>query len=121
MNKKEKKKKYYSLKAKNAVRILEQEIASIRYVKNWAVLVGCSKTKLNQLIRYEFAVSAKAMMKNIRFRKIKQTIEEHPNYGSFAVAKENGLENERELYKFLSRNFDTNFSELSFQIHWDEE
>lgn len=60
------------------------------------------------------------MLMNTRLEMIKETIKGHPDYGCFAVAKENGLANERELYKFLNRNFETCFTELRFELLWNE-
>ncbi|MBD3616718.1 MAG: hypothetical protein HUJ22_09095 [Gracilimonas sp.] len=118
MNNKEIKKKRDSLKAQQAVSLLEQEIAKIRYVKDWALFVGCSKTTLNHLVKAEFNVSAKSKMKTIRFKKIKKMIREHPDFGCTAVAIESGLKNERELYKFLTRNFEINYTKLRFNLLW---
>jgi methylphosphotriester-DNA--protein-cysteine methyltransferase len=118
MNNFEKKQIRQRIEAEQALRLLKKEIANIRYVKDWAKLVNCSKTKLNQLMKFRFGVTAKTMLKNTRLETIKETIKEHPDYDCFAVAKENGLPNECELYKFLSRNFETSFTELRFELLW---
>ncbi len=52
---------------------------------------------------------------------IEETIAEHPDLGSYAIACECGLYNERELYNFLIRNFDISFSKLKFKILLEED
>lgn len=108
-----------SIEARHAIQILESNIDKIRYVKEWANLLGYSKGKLNNLTDLEFGISAKNLMKEIRLRRIKQIILEHPEYGSYAVAIESGLSNERELYKFLNRNYNTCFSKLKYNLYID--
>jgi len=106
------------IEAEKALWVLKKEIERVRYVKDWAVLAKCSKTKLNQLMKIQFGITAKTVLKNTRLEMIKETITKHPEYGCFAVAKENGLCNEKELYKFLNRNFETSFTELRFELLW---
>ncbi|MTI86964.1 MAG: AraC family transcriptional regulator [Balneolaceae bacterium] len=119
MNKKEINEKRKIEEAKRAVYILEHKIHEIRYVKDWALIFGCSKTKLNNLITIQFCVSPKVMMKQVRFERIKDTIKKDPSLCSFAVADQCGLLNEKTLYQFLSRNFETSFSNLRFKLLWD--
>lgn len=109
-------KKYIELEAARVCKILEEELAEIRYVKDWAVQAGCSCKKLQRMIQATFGISAKEKLKVVRFNAIKQTLIEEPDSTSYAVAVMVGLKNEREAYKFLSRNFDTSFSELKFDL-----
>lgn len=119
MHKIEKKRIRQRKEAEQAVRVLKKEIEHIRYVKDWAILAKCSKTKLNQLMKTRFGVTAKTILKNTRLEVIKETIAENPDLGCYAIACECGLNNERELYKFLNRNFETSFTDLRFDILWD--
>lgn len=110
------KKKIRVIEAENAVQILKENIANTRHVKVWALHAGCSKTKLNQLMTIQFKLTAKAVLKNTRLEAIKETIAADLDLGSYAVACECGLQNEQELYKFLTRNFETSFTELRAEI-----
>jgi methylphosphotriester-DNA--protein-cysteine methyltransferase len=105
-----------NIEAQKAGRILEQEISDIRHVKDWAAKTGCSKKKLQRIIKAHFGITAKKKLKRIRFKVIKQTVQEHPDITSYALAKRAGLENEQTVYHFLNRNFETNFSNLKVEI-----
>ena len=102
--------------AHKACRILEEEIANIRYVQDWAAKAGCSKKKLQRLIKACFGIAAKQKLKKIRFKVIQQTIQEQPDITSYALAKKVGLESEQIVHQFLSRNFETNFSNLKVEV-----
>lgn len=118
MNKEEKRKLLMKREAIKAVELLKNDIGHVRYVKDWAMLAGCSKTKLNQLIKEEYSVTAKAMMKKIRLEAIETAIMEHPSLGSYGIAQEAGLGSEQDIYRFLNRNFDTTFTDLQFDLLW---
>lgn len=121
MNKKEIKRRLALREAQNAALILKSSITDIRHVQDWALKVGCSKTKLNRLITKYYGVSPKTLMMLIRLECIMKTIKENPETCCYAVATECGLGNEKVLYQFLSRNFDTSFSDLRIKVLFDSE
>ena len=121
MNKKEIRRKRNFREAEIALQILDQKITSIRYVQDWALILGCSKTKLTRLITTHYKMSPKDLMKQVRLERIRKTIKENPEFGSYAVADECGLPNDKVLYQFLNRNFETSFSDLRFEILWNED
>lgn len=55
-------------------------------------------------------------LKLFRFSIIKTELEKDSGITSFALASKTGLKDEKELYKFLRRNFNTCFTELKHEI-----
>ncbi|WP_421775477.1 hypothetical protein [Gracilimonas sp.] len=121
MNNKEIKKKRGLREAQNAALILKSDIRSIRHVQDWAFKVRCSKTKLNRLIAKHYGISPKMLMMLVRLDSIIKVIKKHPEMGCYGVANECGLRNDKVLYQFLSRNFDTSFSELRIKTLCDSD
>lgn len=108
--------KYIEIEANRLCKILEDELAEIRYVKHWAAKAGCSKRNLQRVIKTCYGITAKAKLKEIRFNAIKQTLREHPGITSYGLAATVGLKNEQGVYNFLSRNFDTSFSNIKLLV-----
>lgn len=106
------KRKFVMVEANRVCEILEDEIAEIRYVKDWATRAGYSRKKLQRIVMTYYGITAKEKLKQYRFEAIKKAIKETPSITSYAVAIKTGLKNEQELYKFLNRNFNTSFSAL---------
>ncbi|NGP75837.1 AraC family transcriptional regulator [Balneolaceae bacterium YR4-1] len=104
------------LKAERALQVLAEDIASIRYVKDWADKIGCSQPILNDLIKIHFGLNAKQLLKEIRFIKICEIIESDPNATSYSVARSTGLHDEQGLFKFLKRHFNTTYSEIRYDV-----
>lgn len=102
--------------AERAYKKLREEISEIRYVGDWAMKTNCSRTKLLKVIKAHYKITPKEMLRKTRYEMIKDRINDNPEINSYVVAVENGLKNEKELFKFLNRNFDTNFSKLRFKI-----
>lgn len=104
------------LKAERALQLLSEHIAKIRYVKDWSQMVGCTESTLNRLSKRYFEANSKQVLKEVRFKKIRECIEENPDMTSFAVARSCGLHNEQGLFKFLKRHFDTTYSEIKYEV-----
>lgn len=104
------------LKAERALKVLAEEIASIRYVKDWTDKLGYSQPILNELIKSHFGLNAKQLLKEIRFVKICELIENDPNATSYSVARSTGLHDEQGLFKFLKRHFNTTYSEIRYEV-----
>lgn len=112
----EKREELKRLKAERALQILADRIGDIRYVKDWALEVGCTETTLTRLSKCYFKANSKQVLKKVRYRKICKLIEENPDITSFAVAHSSGLGNEQNLFKFLKRHFDTTYSEIRYEV-----
>jgi len=106
--------------AEEALNVLNANIDKIRYVKEWANLSGCSKSKLNNIIKTIYHVTPKELLRKERLKKIEEVIIAHPKMTSYAVAVECGLRNDKNLYKFLKINFDTTFTDLKFCLIWED-
>jgi len=63
---------------------------------------------VNRVIQHIFGITAKQKLTEIRFLKIQEELQANPQNKCFVIA----LNNEKELYKFLSRNFSTTISAL---------
>lgn len=102
--------------ARRLCKILEIELVDIRYVKEWAARSGCSKKKLQRIIKAYYGITAKEKLKLTRFNAIKQILREEPDITSYGLAVSVGLKNEQIVYKFLNRNFDTSYRELKSEV-----
>lgn len=104
------------LKAEQALQVLAEDISNIRYVKDWADRMGYSQPILNELVKNHFGLNSKQLLKEIRFSKICELIENDPNATSYSVACSTGLNDEQGLFKFLKRHFDTTYSEIRYEV-----
>ena len=104
------------LKAEQALQILAQEIARIRYVKDWAREAGCTQRVLNELVKRYFRINSKQLLKEVRYSKICKLIEENPDITSYSVACSCGLHDEQGLFKFLKRHFNTTYSDIRYEV-----
>ena len=102
------------LKAEQALKVLARDIKDIRYVKDWAKRAGYSQSCLNELLKSNFNVNSKQVLKEVRFHKIYSLIKKDPEVTSFSVAISCGLNDEQGLCKFLKRHYGTSFSEIRY-------
>jgi AraC-like DNA-binding protein len=98
-------KKYIELEAARVCKILEEELAEIRYVKDWAAKAGCSKKKLQRVIKESYGVTAKQKLTEVRKQVIDEIIWADEDVSSYETACRSGLKNEQYLYHFLAHNF----------------
>jgi len=103
------------LKAEQALQVLASEIESIRYVKDWADKMDYKQAVLNELTKRYFGINSKQVLKEVRYNKICELIEDDPNITSYSVAASTGLNDEQGLFKFLKRHFDTTYSEIRYE------
>jgi len=105
-------------KAGESVQILVKEIAEIRSVKQWAESCYVSRSCLKKRMNKVFGRYPKSILREVRFEFICLLISEKGAMAaSINIAIESGLGNSSDaLYKFLTRNFDTTFSELKHNI-----
>ena len=111
-----KKEEINRLKAERALQVLAGEIANIRYVKDWADKAGYSQPILNELVKNQFGLHSKQLLKEVRYDKICKLIEEDPNITSYSVACSTGLNDEQGLFKFLKRHFNTTYTEIRYEV-----
>jgi len=104
------------LKAEQALQVLASEIESIRYVKDWADKMDYKQAVLNELTKRYFGINSKQVLKEVRYNKICELIEDDPNITSYSVAASTGLNDEQGLFKFLKRHFDTTYSEIRYEV-----
>ena len=104
--------------AEESVQILVKEIAGIRSVKQWAESCYVSRSGLKKRMNAVYGRYPKSILREIRFETICLLISEKgPMAASIDVALESGLGPSSDaLYKFLSRNFDTTFTDLKSEI-----
>lgn len=104
------------IEAKRVERVLSKNLKSIRHVNDWCSFANISKTKLYKITKYKYKLTPKRHLMLFRFHKIKALILEDPTVSAKIVAYKVGLDNEQSLYKFLIRNFETNFTSLKTSI-----
>lgn len=104
------------LKACVACDILANNIKDIRYVTDWALKLGYSTKTLERIVKKNFGMTAKQKLRKTRFDLIKLFLKEDPLITSYQLALKVGLKNEQQVFHFLSRNYDTNFSKLKYKI-----
>jgi len=105
-------------KAEESVQILVSEIAGIRSVQQWAKSCYVSRSGLKKRINEAYGRYPKSILREIRFETICLLIfEKGQMAASKDVAIKSGLGPSSDaLYKFLSRNFDTTFTDLKSEI-----
>ncbi len=104
------------LKAIVAYNILANNINDIRHVTDWALILGYSTKTLERIIKEHFKITAKQKLRSTRFELIKSFLKEDPLITSYQLALKVGLKNEQQVFHFLSRNYETSFSELKYKI-----
>lgn len=105
-------------KAEESVQILVKEIVEIRSVKQWAESCYVSRSGLKKRMKKSFGKYPKQIMREIRFEIICLLIlKKGRSAQSIAIAYESGLGASSDaIYKFLSRHFDTTFTDLKNEI-----
>jgi methylphosphotriester-DNA--protein-cysteine methyltransferase len=109
-------------KAAESVQILVREIDKIRSVKQWAEYCFVSRSCLKSRIRKRFGKYPKKVLQEIRYEIICHLISKQGITAQSArIAYDSGLGASSDaLYKFLSRHFDTTFSQLKHEILVEE-
>lgn len=105
-------------KAEESLHLLVREIAGIRSVKQWAESCYVSRSGLKKRMNVVYGRYPKSILREIRFETICLLISEKGRMAaSIDVALESGLGPSSDaLYKFLSRNFNTTFTDLKSEI-----
>lgn len=95
-----------------SIRILEENLADITTVSVWAKEMGYSRSYFSTRFTEYFGESPSECLCRIRYCRLHRAILQYPYETSRAMALRLGLRNEQALYKFLSRHYDTNFTEV---------
>lgn len=102
--------------ARRALAVLKNNLEEIGSVCDWLERMNYSRSRFYSKFEAHFEAQPKVVLRAIRYRHIQKLVHEFPNATSYGVAQEVGLKNEQSLYLFLSRNFDTNFTELREKV-----
>lgn len=95
-----------------AVSFLKENIDEIYTVSEWADARGYSRGYFSELIRDEFDKTPYAILKNEKYKKVKQLVRENSDSKGRVIANDAGFADEKALYKFLSFHYQTSLSEL---------
>ncbi|MTI89349.1 MAG: helix-turn-helix transcriptional regulator [Balneolaceae bacterium] len=107
---------FNSYKAKKTVRILVHEIESIPDVKSWSRQSNVSRGWLVKVMKGSYGLSPKEVLRQVRYERIVQLLENDVEATSYSIAKDSGLSSGDALRMFLRRHHDTNFRCLRRQI-----
>lgn len=111
------KNKLLELKVDKTVELLKSEIQFIPDVQTWASVAGFSREWLYKSIKIIHDLSPKVILREIRYEKIIVLIKKKDiNASCYCVAVESGLKDGKALSKFLSNNFNTNFTILKQKV-----
>ena len=100
---------------------LKDHIQEIATVCDLAEKMGYSRSYFSTLAREMYGIPAGQLVREVRFAAIKKSIIKYPYETSFSIAKRTGLKDDQALYKFLSKHWDTNFTELSRKLLSEKE
>lgn len=95
-----------------SITILQENINEIPTVLAWAELMGYSRSYFSTSFTKSFGEPPSKCLCRIRYTQLKKVIRRYPYETSRAIATRLGLRDEQALYKFLKRNYDTNFTEV---------
>lgn len=105
------------LTAKKAMHILQDKMNDIQNVNDWAKKTGCSRSWLIKCMRYHKGKTPNAVLRDERFKKIQLVILQNPEATASAVADRIAPNwNERRLYNFLRKLYNTNFTILRYGV-----
>ncbi|MEX0681813.1 MAG: helix-turn-helix domain-containing protein [Balneolales bacterium] len=102
-----------------SVDILIKNIIDIQRVNDWAGLVGYSRAHFCRKFTREFGENPKMVLRRTKFRRICSAIQSDWSATAYKIALDVGMQNEKALHKFLSRNFQLNFMALKDQLKRD--
>lgn len=102
----------YPIPIESSIKILKNNIQEIPTVNSWAEFMGYSRSYFSTSFTGFFGETPSKCLCRIRYRQLHKKILKYPHKTSYAIACELGLKDEKALYKFLSRHYDTNFTEV---------
>ena len=100
-------------KNEDAIRVLNENISSIRTVLDWSILMGYnSERDFSRKIRNTFGKRPKKLIIEMKILKIHECISNSPDDIYYCVAKKFGFEDDNALYKFVKRHTGKCLTEL---------
>lgn len=96
--------------------MLVEEITTIRTVQQWAEKARTSESTLKRWIMETFGKTAGEILKEVRYEKVLQEIDQDIDACAYGIAVDSGFGSEDALRMFLRRNYDTNVTSLRGQI-----
>lgn len=99
-----------------AMEALISELKDIHSVLDWTRLLGYSRAKLYTVIRTGYGVTPLTILTRKRYECIVNLLQDDPGLTSSYIGLKVGLRSEQGVYKFLSRWYDTNFTELRMKM-----
>ena len=105
-----------ALKAERALLLLHNRIEEINSVQKWASEARMSRRWLCKIMKQEYAKDPKTILREMRYKTIKNSLKEDLEMTGYCAALEAGLKDEKALYKFLSTHYDTSLTKLRKRI-----
>ena len=107
---------FNSYKAEKAIQVLIENIDSIPDVQNWARKANISRGWLCKTMKTTFGKLPNKIIREVRYEKIVQLMDNNVEATSYSIARESGLTSGDALRMFLTRHRDTNFRKLRKKI-----
>jgi len=104
------------IRAERFVRVLINEIANVRSVKDWAKETTTPESSLNRIIKHRYHKTPGDILNEVRYEHIIMLMKEDPETGAYCIALESGLRSEAAMRMFLRRCYDTNIRSLRRKI-----
>ena len=112
--------KYRDYKFAKAIKILTNNIESIPNVHNWAIKSNISRGWLCKMAKIKYGMLPMEILREVRFEKIVQLMENNIEATCYSIAKDSGLSSAAALRMFLTRHYSTNFKKLRLKLLNDE-
>lgn len=91
----------------------KEHIRRIATVRDLAKMMGYSRSYFSTRVKEYYEKTPAEIIREVRFKKIREAILKYPYETSRAIAERAGLRGGHPaLYKFLNTHWDTNFTEL---------
>ncbi len=104
-------------KVEKALAVLEENIAFICTVEEWAERMGYDSAKyFSRLFRNHYAVRPKEVLVDRKLQRFREFVESSPHAIHYEIANELGFRDEASLYKFVKRHTGKSPSEWKKQI-----
>lgn len=107
-------------KAEHAVRVLVHKIDTIQSVLQWAETIDKSRTCLSSIIQETYNLLPKEVLREVRYEQIIWLMQNDLDAICYSIARDAGFPSEDALRMFLTRHYDTNFSNLRLQLLSDK-
>lgn len=101
----------------NAIRVLEEHIASIHTVPELAEKMGYTSSKnFSRLFRNHFGIRPKKVITKIKLRTITDHMLAAPDDIYFCIARRVGLLDDKALYRFIKRHTGKSPGEFKYEL-----